>query len=45
MKTTKYTEFLEGGTPHRVNVRMIFDRDHGQAAIITFKPAESTKVL
>lgn len=43
MKASKYTNFPEKDTPHKVSVRMIYDHDHGQALIITLRPGETLK--
>jgi len=43
MKASKYTDFPEKDTPHKVSVRMIYDHDHGQAVVISLKKGETLK--
>ncbi|MDD1771868.1 MAG: cupin domain-containing protein [Methanomassiliicoccales archaeon] len=43
MKASKYTDFPEKDTPHKVSVRKIYDQEHGQAVVITLRSGETLK--
>lgn len=41
MKTTKYSEQEIKDTPHKLDVRVMYDKETAQANILTIKPGES----
>ena len=43
MKTTKYSEQPIKETPHKIDVRVMYDKETAQANIMALKPGESLK--
>ena len=43
MKITKYEEQLVKDTPHKVDVREMYNKESAQVMIIALKPGESLK--
>ena len=43
MKITKYLDQPVKETPHKIDIRQIYDKESAQVVLMTFKPGESLK--